>query len=80
MSSQNEHQDAAGSELLCSEIQLLGTGEVPEWVQIFQVGQWKGHPTMPPVTPEHLASAVDYFERHYRAFQKDIPVDYRHAT
>jgi phage I-like protein len=60
---------------------VLPAGEVPEWVMVARVGRWEGHPVgLEHVTPAHLRSALDYFERHYRAHGAELPVDYHHAS
>ena len=54
---------------------------VPEWVMLARTGAWLGHPTAREVVgPGHLASAFDYFERHYAAHGTDLVIDYRHAS
>jgi len=69
--------DACG---VCS-LPVLPAGEVPEWVMVARVGRWEGHPAgLEHVTPAHLRSALDYFERHYRAHGAELPVDYHHAS
>jgi len=56
-------------------------GEVPQWVQIAQAGTWLGHPDGPEVvTCEHLRSALNYFRRHYRDNEAELPIDYHHAS
>ena len=66
--------------LMNAEI-VAAEGQVPEWVMVLRTGQWLGHPTAPEiVTPEHLASALAYFARHYAAHGADLVVDYHHAS
>jgi phage I-like protein len=55
--------------------------DVPEWVMIARTGRWLGHPAGPEViTPAHLHSALEYFDRHYRANGVDLPIDYHHQS
>lgn len=56
-------------------------GEAPDWVQIAETGQWKGHPEGPEiVTEEHLRSALATFKRHYKAKDTALVVDYHHQS
>jgi len=56
-------------------------GAVPEWVMLARTGAWFGHPTAQQVIePRHLASALDYFRRHYAAHGTDLVIDYHHAS
>ena len=58
-----------------------GPGQVPEWVMLARTGAWLGHPTARQIVePCHLASALDYFERHYAAHGTDLVIDYHHAS
>ena len=55
--------------------------QAPQWVMIARTGMWLGHPSRPEIiTPEHLHSALDYFDRHYAAHGTDLVVDYHHAS
>ena len=55
--------------------------EVPEWVMVARTGAWLGHPAMPEVvTPECLAGALDYFNRHHAAHGADLVIDYHHSS
>jgi phage I-like protein len=63
------------------EIPETGSGEVPEWVMIARTGRWMGHPQGPEViTPAHLESALDAFNRDYAANGADLVIDYHHAS
>lgn len=54
---------------------------VPQWVMIARTGAWLGHPTRPEIiTPDHLHSALDYFNQHYAAHRADLVIDYHHAS
>ncbi len=54
---------------------------VPEWAMIARTGAWLGHPARAEIiTPEHLRSALDYFNAHYAAHGADLVVDYHHAS
>jgi len=64
-----------------NEISVGADGRVPDWIEIARTGTWLGHPQRPEtVTPEMLASALAYFERHYAAHGTDLVVDYHHAS
>ena len=56
-------------------------GQVPEWVMLARTGAWLGHPAAREIVePCHLASALDYFDRHYAAHGTDLVIDYHHAS
>ncbi len=66
---------------LNSEIPIAQDGGVPEWIMLARTGAWAGHPSGPEVvTTAHLASALDYFGRHYKANNADLTLDYHHAS
>ena len=53
----------------------------PEWVMIARAGEWRGHPAGEErITPDDLAVAHAYYERHYAANGADLVVDYEHAS
>lgn len=63
------------------QLPVVEDGAVPETVQIAETGLWEGHPAGPElVTPNHLKAAKDYFDRHYKANEADLAIDYNHAS
>lgn len=59
----------------------LPSVENPQWVLLAKTGRWRGHPAGEmTVTPAHLRAALDYWGRHYKATDTDIPVDYHHQS
>jgi phage I-like protein len=58
----------------------LSTG-APRWAMLARTGAWQGHPEAPElITADHLASALDYYRRHYAAHGADVVIDYHHAS
>jgi len=75
--------DTAQAEIARNAVALLTRQgpPAPQWVMVLRTGAWLGHPTAPEVvTHEHLRSALDCFERHYRAHGADLVVDYHHGS
>lgn len=67
--------------LMAAEIPVVRAGRVPEWVQIAEVGLWRGHPQgTQRITEQDLRTALEYFNAHYQAHGKDVVIDYGHAT
>ena len=55
--------------------------DVPEWIMIARTGTWLGHPLGPElVTPAHLRSALDFFDRNYKVNRTDLVIDYHHGS
>jgi hypothetical protein len=55
---------------------------LPEWVELVCTGYWLGHPSGKEmlITPSHLQSAHDYYQRHFAANDTHMTVDYEHAS
>lgn len=55
---------------------------LPESICLVCTGTWKGHHSGKEmeITPAHIQSAYDYFERHYTANSAELVIDFEHQS
>ena len=68
-------------DLLANASPAAATVNADGWHMIARVGEWRGHPQGPyTLTPAHLRSMADYFQRHYVANSAELVVDFEHQS